>query len=330
MSIGSDIMRVGLHIGKFDWSGSPDNIGEKLALIARTADDMGFYSLWVMDHLFQLGSEYGIIHGPVEAPMLEGYSTISYLAALTRRIKLGLLVTCNFFRNPGLLVKIVSTIDVLSGGRVYLGIGAGWFEREAKGLGIAFPSLRERFERLEENLQIAKQMWAGNVKPFEGKHYQLAEPLNNPQPLSKPHPPILIGGGGEKKTLRLVAKYADACNFVMRPTFEYVDARAFESREKSLDILRKSLDILRRKLAILRQHCSDVGRSYSDIEKTVATYILVPDAMDTTEVIGICRQLADLGFQHVIFNMPNVHEINPLEIIGNEVIPTVAEFKKED
>jgi len=311
-------MRVGLHIGKFDWPGSPDNIGEKLAEIARTADDMGFYSLWVMDHLFQLGSEYGIIHGPVEASMLEGYSTISYLAALTRRIKLGLLVTCNFFRNPGLLVKIVSTIDVLSGGRVYLGIGAGWFEREAKGLGIAFPSLRERFERLEENLQIAKQMWEGDVKPFEGKHYQLAEPLNNPQPLSKPHPPILIGGGGEKKTLRLVAKYADACNFVMRPTFE--------SREKSLDILRKSLDVFRRKLAVLRQHCSDVGRPYGDIEKTVVTYILVPDAMDTAEVIGICRQLADIGFQHVIFNMPNVHEIKPIEIIGQEVIPQVADM----
>jgi F420-dependent oxidoreductase-like protein len=315
-------MRVGLHIGKFHWPGSPDNIGDKLAEIARTADDMGFYSLWVMDHLFQLGFSW-IIHGPVEAPMLEGYSTISYLAALTRRIKLGLLVTCNFFRQPGLLVKIVSTIDVLSGGRAYLGIGAGWFEREATGLGIAFPSLRERFERLEENLQIAKQMWAGNVNPFDGKHYQLAEPLNSPQPLSKPHPPILIGGGGEKKTLRLVAKYADACNFVMRTTLK--DAgHLFESRETSLDILR-------RKLAILRQHCSEVGRPYGDIEKTVVTYIkLAPDAMDTTEVIGICRQLADLGFQHVIFNIPNVHEIKPLKIIGNEVIPTVAEFEKED
>jgi F420-dependent oxidoreductase-like protein len=316
-------MRVGLPIGKFHWPGSPANIGEKLAEIARTADDMGFYSLWVMDHLFQLGSRYGTFHGPVEAPMLEGYSTISYLAALTRRIKIGLLVTCNSYRDPGLLVKIVSTIDVLSGGRAYLGIGAGWFEREAKGLGIAFPSLRERFERLEETLQIAKQMWAGNVKSFEGKHYQLAEPLNNPQPLSKPHPPILIGGGGEKKTLRLVAKYADACNFVIGTTLKEA-GDLIESREKSLEYLR-------RKLAVLEQHCSDIGQSYNYIEKTVATYIkLAPDAMDTTEVIELCRQLADLGFQHVIFNMPNVHEIKPLEIIGNEVIPTVAEFEKED
>jgi F420-dependent oxidoreductase-like protein len=255
--------------------------------------------------------------------MLEGYSTISYLAALTQRIKLGLMVTCNFFRNPGLLVKIVSTIDVLSRGRAYLGIGAGWFEREAKGLGIAFPSLRERFERLEENLQIAKQMWAGNVKPFEGKHYQLAEPLNNPQPLSQPHPPILIGGGGEKKTLRLVAKYADACNLGIGTTLKEAGC-LIQSREKSLDVLR-------RKLEVLRQHCNDVGRSYGDIEKTVATYIkLAPDAMDTTEVVELCRQLAELGVQHVMLGMPNVHEIKPLEIIGNEVIPTVAEFKKED
>jgi F420-dependent oxidoreductase-like protein len=312
-------MRVGLHIGKFDWPGSPTNIGEKLAVIARTADDLGFYSLWVMDHLFQLGSQYGTIHGPVEASMLEGYSTISYLAALTRRIKVGLLVTCNFFRNPGLLVKIVSTIDVLSSGRAVLGIGAGWFEREAKGLGLAVPSVRERFERLEETLQIAQRMWTGNVTPFYGKYYQLAEPLNSPQPLSQPHPPILIGGGGEKKTLRLVAKYANACNFVIGTPIEEAGS-LFERREESFDKLRK-------KLTVLQQHCMAVGRSYSDIEKTVVTYIkLAPNAMDSTEVIEFCRQTAALGFQHVIFNMPNVHEIKPLEIIGNEVIPRVAEL----
>jgi alkanesulfonate monooxygenase SsuD/methylene tetrahydromethanopterin reductase-like flavin-dependent oxidoreductase (luciferase family) len=146
-------MRVGLHIGKFDWPGSPDNIGEKLAEIARTADDMGFYSIWVMDHLFQLGSQYGIIHGPVEASMLEGYSTVSYLAAVTQQIKLGLEVTGNFYRHPGILIKTVTTLDVLSGGRAYLGIGAGWFEREAKGLGVPFPpTWTERFKRLEETL----------------------------------------------------------------------------------------------------------------------------------------------------------------------------------
>ncbi|MFX0063104.1 MAG: LLM class F420-dependent oxidoreductase [Candidatus Hermodarchaeota archaeon] len=318
-------MRIGLHIGKFDWFGSPKNIGKKLTEIAKTADMMGFYSLWVMDHLFQLGTQYGSVHGPVEAPMLEGYSTMSYLAALTHQIKLGLLVTCNFFRYPGLLVKTVSTLDVLSGGRAYLGLGAGWFEREAKGLGIPFPSRRERFERLEETLQIAKQMWAGNTNVFEGKHYQLKEPLNNPQPLSQPHPPILIGGGGEKKTLRLVAKYADVCNFVIRSPSELEEFGVL--RLKETEKIEDSLDVLRRKLVILKQHCNDVGRPYSDIEKTVVTYIkIASDAMDASEIIDLCRKFADVGFSHVIFNMPNVHEITPLEIIGNEVIPQVADI----
>ncbi len=314
-------MKIGLHIGKFDWPGSPDNIGEKLAEIAKTADRNGFYSIWVMDHLFQLGTNFGIIHGPVEAPMLEGYSTISYLAAVTKQIKLGLLVTCPLYRHPGLLVKVISTIDVLSGGRTYLGIGAGWYEREAEGLGIPFPSTwTERFERLEETLQIAKHMWRGDRSPFEGKYYRLEEPINSPQPLSKPHPPILIGGGGEKKTLRLVAKWGDAWNFVINspsPLEEFgVKARS-QSREERLEMLR-------RKLGILKRHCNNVGRPYEDIEKTIVTYIkLASGATDTAEVIELCRELADLGFQHVIFNMPNVHEIEPLKIIGSEVIPQV-------
>jgi F420-dependent oxidoreductase-like protein len=318
-------MRVGLHIGKFDWPGSPGNIGEKVAEIAKTADDMGFYSIWVMDHLFQLGTQFGIIHGPAEAPMLEGYSTISYLAASTRRIKLGLLVTCPLYRYPGLLVKAVSTLDVLSGGRTYFGVGAGWYEREAEGLGIPFPpTLTERFERLEETLQIAKHMWRGDRSPFEGKFYRLEEPINSPQPLSKPHPPIMIGGGGEKKTLRLVAKYGDAWNFVLNsptPLEELgVKARSHSSEERS--------EMLRRKLEILKLHCDDVGRSYEDIEKTIVTYIkLAQGATDTAEVIELCRDLADLGFQHVIFNMPNVHEVKPVEVLGKEVIPTVAEFE---
>lgn len=310
-------MRVGLHIGKFDWPGSPGNVGEKLAEIARTADELGFYSIWVMDHLFQLGTEFGIIHGPVEAPMLEGYSTVSYLAALTQRIKLGLLVTCPLYRYPGLLVKAVSTIDVLSGGRAYFGVGAGWYEREAEGLGIPFPpTWTERFERLEETLQIAKHMWGGDRSPFEGEHYRLEEPINSPQPLSKPHPPILIGGGGEKKTLRFVARYGDACNLVMGTTL--VDAGVLrENREKEFNYLRH-------KLQVLRKHCRDLGRPYDDIEKTVATYIkLAPDAMSTNEVVELCHELDGLGFDHVIFNMPNVHEIEPIQTIGDEVIPQV-------
>jgi F420-dependent oxidoreductase-like protein len=317
-------MHVGLHIGKFDWPGSPGNIGEKLAEIARTADDAGFYSIWVMDHLFQLGTEFGIIHGPVEAPMLEGYSTISYLAASTRRIKLGLLVTCPLYRYPGLLVKAVSTIDVLSGGRAYFGVGAGWYEREAEGLGIPFPrTWTERFERLEETLQIAKHMWRGDRSPFEGRYYRLEEPINSPQPLSKPHPPILIGGGGEKKTLRLVAEYGDAWNFVLdspSPLEEFgVKARTHSREERS--------EMLRRKMGILKRHCNDVGRPYEEVEKTIVTYIkLAPGATDTAEVIELCRELDGLGFDHVIFNMPNVHEIETIEIIGREVIPEVDEL----
>ncbi len=309
-------MRIGLHLGKFGWSGSPNNIGEKLAEIAKAADDNGFYSLWVMDHLFQLGDQYGIIHGPVEDPMLEGYSTISYLAGLTRQIKLGTMVTCCFFRNPGLLVKTATTIDVLSGGRTYLGLGAGWFQREAEGLGFTFPSLQERFERLEETLKIAKHMWRGDETPFQGKHYSLAEPINSPQPLSVPHPPILIGGGGEKKTLRLVARYGDACNFVMGTSL------------KDAGILMKSrdlgFDMLSRKLRILKEHCKNIGRPYEDIEKTVVTYIkIAPDAMTHDEVISLCKQFSSIGFEHVIFNMPNVHEITPIEIIGDEVLPEI-------
>ena len=196
-------MKIGLQIPSFTWPGGPAKIPQKLAEIARTADDGGFSSLWVMDHFFQIPNV-----GPVENEMLESYSTLSYLAGLTKNVKLGTLVTGVVYRQPGLLVKTVTTLDVLSGGRAYFGIGAAWNEQEALGLGFPFPPLKERFERLEETLQIAIQMWSGNQAPFDGKHYQLDHALNSPQALSKPHPPILIGGMGEKKTLRLVAVYA--------------------------------------------------------------------------------------------------------------------------
>jgi F420-dependent oxidoreductase-like protein len=317
-------MRIGLHIGKFDWVGSPDNIGEKLAEIAKAADENGFYSLWVMDHLFQLGTQYGTVHGPVKAAMLEGYSTIAYLAALTRRIKVGLMVTCNFFREPGLLIKTASTIDILSGGRTYFGIGAGWFEREAKGLGFSFPPLKERFERLEETLQIAKQMWQGDMTPYNGKYYHLVEPINNPQPLSKPHPPIMIGGEGEKKTLWLVAKYADASNFAIGTTLKEAGVLYKEDTEERQKTVRTWI---LGKLEVLIRHCKEVGRPYSDIEKTLTTYIkLAPDAMNTIQVIELCHRLATTGIQHVIFNMPNAHEIEPIKIIGQKIIPQVTDL----
>ena len=293
-------MRIGLQVPSFTWPGGPAEIRTRLADIARTADDAGFASLWVMDHFFQI---QGV--GQPEEPMLEAYTTLGYLAGQTRRVRLGTMVTGVVYRHPGLLAKTVTTLDVLSGGRAYLGIGAAWFEREALGLGAPFPPLKERFERLEEALQIVRQMWSGKVAPYQGKHYQLAETLCSPQPLSQPHPPILIGGMGEKKTLKLVAKYADACNLFGRA----------------------GTDVLRDKLNILKRYCQELGRPYDSIERTALdTAHLAPDKMSASQVIETCKALAGLGIQHVIFNMPNVAEIKPLETFGREIIPAVAGF----
>lgn len=289
-------MRIGLQIPSFTWPGGDRGIGSRLAEIGRTADEAGFASLWVMDHFFQIR---GV--GEPEEPMLEGYSTLGYLAGVTQRAKLGTLVTGVVYRHPGILVKTVTALDVLSGGRAYLGIGAGWFEREALGLGVPFPPTRERFERLEETLQIAKQMWSGQVAPYDGKHYHLAEPLNSPQALSRPHPPIMIGGMGERRTLRLVAQYADACNL-----FAHGGA-----------------DLIRHKLGVLRRHCEDVGRDYEEIERTALGTVNLAGTTEDEE-IERCRELNDAGVQHLIFNIPNVHEIRPLETFGKRIIPAVA------
>jgi len=298
-------MKIGLQIPNFTWPGGAATIGRRLAQIARAADEAGFASLWVMDHFFQIGGPQrtGAMLGPAEDEMLEGYSALSYMAGLTQRPKLGTMVTGVIYRHPGILVKTVTTLDVLSGGRAYLGIGASWFEREAKGLGVPFPPIAERFERLEEALQIALQMWSGNSGPYQGKHYQLAETISCPQPVSRPHPPILIGGTGEKKTLRLVAKYANACNLFAR----------------------LGTDGVRAKLDILKQHCDAVGRNYAEIEKTVLdTAHLAPGQQTVADIIAHCRELAGLGIQHVIFNMPNVQDIKPLETFGHDIIPVLA------
>ena len=293
-------MRIGLQIPSFTWPGGTAIIGSRLAEIGQAADEAGFYSLWVMDHFFQIR---GV--GQPEEPMLESYSALSYLAGFTKRARLGTMVTGVVYRYPGILVKTATTLDVLSGGRAYFGIGAAWFEREALGLGVPFPPIKERFERLEEALQIANQMWSGEATPYEGKYFHLAETLTSPQPLSKPHPPILIGGSAERRTLRIVAKYGDGCNLFGRA----------------------GVDTLRHKLEVLRQHCEDVGRPYDEIEKTaLGTVNLAPGQMSVEQVISSCRTLADLGFQQVIFNMPNVSEIKPLEIFGKEIIPLVAAF----
>jgi F420-dependent oxidoreductase-like protein len=277
-------MKIGLQVPSFTWPGGPAHIAGRLADIARAAEHAGFYSLWVMDHLFQIS-----VIGPPEQEMLEGYCTLGYLA------------TGVIYRYPGILVKTVTTLDVLSGGRAYFAVGAAWNEQEAKGLGIPFPPIGVRFELLEEALQIAKHMWSANEGPYHGRHNHLERTLCNPQPLSRPHPPILIGGGGEKKTLRLVAQYADACNLYGDPA------------------------TIKAKLAVLAAHCETLGRDYQSIEKTtLGTVDLAPGKMKAADVIAQCRALAGIGVQHAIFNLPNVHEIRPLELFGREIIPAVA------
>lgn len=288
-------MRIGLQIPNFTYPGGPSAMGAKLKDIVQIADQGGFYSLWVMDHFFQIGSV-----GSVDMDMLESYTTLGYFAGLTQKIKLGTMVTGVIYRYPALLVKTVTTLDVLSGGRAYLGIGAAWNEQESKGLGVPFPPVKERFERLEEALQIAQQMFAGKVEPYNGKYNQLAGPLNNPQPLSKPHPPILIGGSGEKKTLRLVAQYADACNLFLTTN-----------------------DALADKLNVLKAHCQAVGRPYAEIEKTVLGRVPAGE-VPVAQIIETCTQAAALGIQHAIFNFQEVYEVKSLEVFAREVIPAVA------
>ncbi len=294
-------MKLGLDIADFTWPAGPAKLGSTLGQIARTADQAGFDSIWVMDHFWQIR-----MNGPEHHEMLEGYSALSYMAAVTSRAKLGTMVTGAIYRHPGILAKTVTTLDVLSGGRAWLGIGAAWNEAESRGLGIPFPGIKERFERLEETLQICQQMWEGkrgSEKPFRGEHYQLERPLNSPQSLTRPHPPILIGGGGEKKTLRMVAQYADACNLFPTPEIP-------------------------RKLDILREHCKAVGRNYDDIEKTsLFTFDLGDNGENLGKVIGGLKWLAGMGIQTVIGHVPKVYETKRLELIGEKLIPAVADLE---
>jgi F420-dependent oxidoreductase-like protein len=291
-------MKIGLQIPNFTLPGGPASIAPTMAAIARAAEDAGFHSLWAMDHFFQI-----VYVGPPEQEMLEGYSLLNYWAAVTKTIKLGTMVTGVPYRYPGVLIKTVTSLDVLSGGRAYLGIGAAWFEGEAKALGIPFPPVATRFELLEETLQIAKQMWSDDNGPYHGKHNQLEQTLCSPQPLSRPHPPILVAGGGEKETLRLVAEYADACNVFGDPPAAAA------------------------KLAILRGHCDALGRDYDTIDRTtLGTVDLGPGKMTPSDVIALCKGLAEVGVTQALFNLPNVHEITPLEVFGREIIPEVAGF----
>ena len=288
-------MQIGLQIPDFTTPGGPARLGADLATVARTADDAGFGFIAVMDHFFQIGAI-----GPPEREMLEAYTTLGYVAGMTSRAKLLTLVTGAVYRPPGILAKIVTTLDVLSGGRAWLGIGAAWNEEESRGLGIPFPPVAERFERLEETLQICLQMWRGDETPYQGEHYQLERPLNSPQALSAPHPPILIGGSGERKTLRFVAKYAQACNLFPSP-----------------DIADK--------LDVLRAHCDAEGRDYDEITKTCYFIFDVGENGEkATEVVDQLGGLAAMGFQVAIGAVANVWQVRPLEIIGSQVIPQVA------
>ncbi len=292
-------MKVGLQIPYFTWPGGAVEMGGRLADIARTAEDAGFDSAWVMDHYFQIP-----MVGPAEADMLEAYTTLGFLAGQTERITLGTMVTGVTYRHPGVLIKQVTTLDVLSGGRAWLGIGAAWFDREHEGLGVPFPPLKERFERLEEALQIAHQMWDPDDNgAFDGKYYQLKETLNVPAPLSRPHPRILIGGTGEKKTLRFVAKYADACNIVGM----------------------QGEDFVRQKLDVLRGHCDREGRNYDDIEKTVLFVMNPgPNGENAGQLVEQFGKLAEAGAQTVIGAVMGVEGLKPLEAMGKDVIPQVS------
>ena len=307
-------MKFGITITTFPWPA--EEIGPLVSRIAVAADEAGVDSLWVMDHFFQIR----LTGLPPESPMPEAYATLAFLGGLTRRIRLGTLVTSVSYRHPGVVVKTVTSLDVLTGGRVIFGVGAGapfnvtpagpGTAFEAEGLGIPFSSLAERFERLEEVLQIAHQMWRGDERPYQGRHYQLARPLNSPNSLQRPHPPILIGGSGEGKTLRLVARYADACNLFDVPGSQFRDNIAH-------------------KLDVLRQHCAREGRDFAAIEKTIATnFDLGEDPKaGAAELLIHLRELAAAGIEHVLFSprgswdeatfdavasiLPEIHAIEP-------------------
>jgi F420-dependent oxidoreductase-like protein len=290
-------MKLGLHISDFTFPGGPPSLAADVKRIAGAADEAGFARISVMDHVWQIG-----VIGPPEHEMLEAYTTLGFLAGCTEKAELLAWVTAVVYREPGLLAKEVTTLDVLSGGRAMLGIGAAWNEWESRGLGLPFPPTAERFERLEETLQICLQMWSDDDGPYHGKHYQLARTLNSPQSLRRPHPPILIGGGGEKKTLRLVAQYAQACNLFAGPD-------------------------LSRKLDVLRQRCDEVGRDYDEIEKTVIAVLDPgPNGAKVDEVLTDLEALAKLGIQHVHTGLVGDGDTAPIEIFRDRIIPVIADW----
>lgn len=287
-------MKIGLHLSDFTFASGPGGLAADLTRVTAEAEEAGFARVSVMDHLWQIS-----VHGPPEHDMLEAYTTLGYLAARTSRVDLLAWVTAVTYREPGMLAKLVSTLDVLSEGRAWLGIGAGWNEAEARGLGLGFPPLAERFERLEEALQICLQMWDADTEgPYDGRHYHLERTLNVPQPLHRPR--ILIGGGGERKTLRLVAKYADACNLLVGPELE-------------------------RKLDVLRGHCEAEGRPYDAIEKTAQMTLDLGERGEKVDAfLATLAEISKLGIQAVQGKVPQVWEPGRLALFQREVIPAAA------
>jgi F420-dependent oxidoreductase-like protein len=282
-------MDLDLHVTRFDWAGGPSGIGPGVARLARTAEGVGIRALSFMDHFFQME-----MAAPAEDPMLEAYTALGFVAGVTERLRLRVLVTGVTYRPPGILAKIVTTLDVLSGGRAELGLGAAWYEREHKGLGVPFPPIGERFERLEEALQICLQMWSDDNGPYRGKHYQLAETLNSPGPVSSPRPRIMIGGGGEKKTLRLVAQYADSCNIFGPP------------------------EMVAHKIEVLRRHCDNVARDIREIEVTAllqATEDWTPD-----DVVRQSEAYADVGAATVMAGALGTDPVGKLETVFGPAI----------
>ncbi|HUG30948.1 MAG TPA: LLM class F420-dependent oxidoreductase [Candidatus Limnocylindria bacterium] len=296
-------MRFGLQVSSFSYPGGTDRLAPTLERIVRTADEVGFDSIWVMDHLFQIRSV-----GRPEEPMLEGWTALGFIAAHTKRARIGLMVGGIHYREPGIWVKAATTLDVLSGGRAWLGLGAAWNQEESEGLGFEFPPLGVRFEMLEETLQIAHEMFEGELgsqRALAGRHYQPTRLLNSPQSISRPRVPIMIGGGGERKTLRLVARYGDAAN-------------VFGGPEK-----------IHHKWQVLRGHCEAVGRPYDEIERTTLQGNLRVSADGAggsetpAQVIDRFGELGDAGAQHILFSVRDVFRTEQLELLGSTVLPAL-------
>jgi F420-dependent oxidoreductase-like protein len=289
-------MEMGIHFANFTLPGGTEALAPTLAATARTAEEAGFSTFTLVDHWFQAEG-----FATAQDPMLEGYTSLGFLAAHTETMTLGLLVTGVTYRHPGLLAKIVTTLDVLSGGRAQLGLGAAWYEREHNGLGVPFPPISERFERLEETLQICQQMWSDDDGPYQGRHYQLAETICSPRPIQQPGPRVLVAGSGERKTLRLVARYADACNmFAVGP------------------------EVVAQKLEVLARHCETEGRDPASVAKTI---LAMQDPLpDVDAFLAGMEQYANLGVTLVELMPTGPDPEAWVSRLGEEIVPTLRDL----